>query len=247
LARTIAITGAGGGLGRALARRFAAEGETVVLLGRTRSKIEAVAAELGGEACAFECDVASPDSVRAAFAAIAARFAAIDVLINNAGIFHRFELADATDEQILSTVGINLVGPMLCVRAALPLLGKGSQIINVSSESIVVPFSHLSIYQSTKAGLERFSEAMERELADRGIRISIARAGQMMGEDSVMNDVTPDVARAFMEKSLANGVNLRARGISNYASVTDAFVALVNMPPDIHIGMVTLTARRPDA
>lgn len=247
MGRTIIITGGGGGLGRAIARRFAKEGETVVLLGRTLSKVEKVAAEIGGDAVGIQCDVASPESVRAAFAQVAERFPRVDVLINNAGIFKRFEIADATDDEILSTVGINLVGPMLCTRAVLPMLGRGGHIINVSSESIVVPFSHLSAYQATKAGLERFSEAMERELAERGVRISVARAGQMMDEDSELGNVAPEVAMAFMQKSLANGVNLRERPISNYASVTEAFVALVNTPPDLHIGMVSLSARRPEA
>jgi len=86
-AKTVVITGAGSGLGRALARRFAADGERLLLLGRTRSKIEAVAEELGQRATAVECDVASPDSVRKAFAAIAERHPKIDVLINNAAVF----------------------------------------------------------------------------------------------------------------------------------------------------------------
>jgi meso-butanediol dehydrogenase/(S,S)-butanediol dehydrogenase/diacetyl reductase len=247
LARTIVITGAGAGLGRALARRFASEGETVVLLGRTGAKVEKVAAEIGDSAVAIPCDVASPESVRAAFKTIAERFSGIDILINNAGVFHRFEIADATDDDILSTVNINLVGPMLCVREALPLLGRGGHIVNVSSESIVVPFSHLIAYQSSKAGLERFSAGLELELEDRGIRVSTVRAGQMMDEDSNLGSLSPEVARAFVEKSTRNGVHLRERGISGYASVTDAFVAIVNTPADLHIGLVTLTARKPDA
>ena len=68
MSKVIVITGAGVGLGRALARRFAADGETVVLLGRTAAKVEAAAQEIGERAMAVACDVASPDSVRAAFA-----------------------------------------------------------------------------------------------------------------------------------------------------------------------------------
>ena len=67
MAKTIVITGAGDGLGRALARRFAKDGETVILLGRTLSKVQAVADEIGAPHLALECDVAQPDSVRAAF------------------------------------------------------------------------------------------------------------------------------------------------------------------------------------
>ena len=71
--KIIVITGAGVGLGRALARRFVADGEQVVLLGRTEAKVRKVATDLGERAMAVRCDVADPESVRAAFAAIAAR------------------------------------------------------------------------------------------------------------------------------------------------------------------------------
>ena len=86
MGKTIIITGAGDGLGRALARRFARDGETVILLGRTLSKLEAVAAELGEGHLALQCDVGDPDSVRAAFAQIATRHPKVDVLINNASV-----------------------------------------------------------------------------------------------------------------------------------------------------------------
>lgn len=82
MSKTIVITGAGIGLGRALARRFASDGERVVLLGRTFSKVQAAAHEIGERATAIACDVASPASVKAAFAEIARRHARIDVLIN---------------------------------------------------------------------------------------------------------------------------------------------------------------------
>jgi len=245
LARTIVITGAGAGLGRALARRFAAAGDTVLLLGRTLAKVEQVAAEIGGHG--FACDVGSPESVRAAFAAIGDRFPRIDVLINNAAVFEPFTIAEATDAQIMQTTAINLCGPMLCVRSALPLLGAGGHIVNVSSESVVLPFPHLLVYQAAKAGIERFSEGLERELAADGIRVTCIRAGQMMDADSTALAISPEVAMRFAQAAMANGLNLRERPISQYASVTEAFVAVVNMPADIHMGLVTLSARKPDA
>ena len=140
MAKVIVITGAGVGLGRALARRFAADGESVVLLGRTAEKVQKVAAELGERALGVGCDVASPDSVRAAFAQVSARHPRIDVLINNAAVFQPFLIAEATDEQILGHAATNLVGPILCARSAIPLMGKGGHIINVSSESVGMLF-----------------------------------------------------------------------------------------------------------
>jgi NAD(P)-dependent dehydrogenase (short-subunit alcohol dehydrogenase family) len=242
MSKVIVITGAGVGLGRALARRFAAEGETVVLLGRTASKIEAVAKELGAPALAVACDVASPDSVRAAFATIAKHHPRIDVLINNAAEFKPFTIAEARDDQILNTIAINLTGPILCVRAAIPMMGRGAHIINVSSESVEMTFPHLVLYQTSKAGMERFSVGLRHELEPAGIRVTIIRAGQMM-EAGKAWDIDPTAARRFAEACMAAGVNLGQRPISQFTSVTGTFRAVIDMPEDLHAGLVTLQAR----
>ncbi len=242
--KTIVITGAGVGLGRALARRFAGEGEQVVLLGRTLSKVEAAAAEIGPSAMAVGCDVASPDSVRAAFAAIAARYSTIDVLINNAAIFQPFQIADATDDQIVGAISTNLIGPMLCARAAIPMMRSGAHIINVSSESVDLPFPHLIVYQSSKAGIDRFSLGLYRELEPAGIRVTSVRAGQMYEEGKTW-DVDPVAAGRFHQAALANGLNLRERPVSQFTSVTQAFRAIIDLPPDLHAASITLHARSP--
>jgi NAD(P)-dependent dehydrogenase (short-subunit alcohol dehydrogenase family) len=244
LAKVIVITGAGAGLGRALARRFAADGETVVLLGRNAEKVQKVAAEIGEPALALGCDVASPDSVRAAFARIAERHPRIDVLINNAAVYEPFLIAEATDDQILKAIATNLGGPMLCSRAAIPLLGKGGHIINLSSESVGMLFPHLVVYQSSKAGLERFSQGLHHELEPQGIRVTTVRAGQMMDADKVW-DVEPQAAMRFAQAAMAVGLNLRARPISQYTSVTNIFRAVIDLPADLHAQTVFVHARAP--
>jgi len=245
LSKVIVITGAGKGLGRALARRFAADGEQVVLLARTQAKIEKVAAEIGARAMAVACDVGSADSVRAAFAAIAKRHPAIHVLINNAAIYEPFMIEEARDEQILASLSTNLAGPIFCIRAAIPMLPRGGHIINVSSESVAEPFFMHSLYRSTKAGLEKFSAAMSRELAPRGIRVTVVRAGAMMDEDSVLN-LDPDVRKRCVEGNIAAGINFRERPISPFASVTNAFRALIDLPQDVQADFVALHARAAD-
>ena len=243
MAKVIVITGAGVGLGRALARRFAADGDHVVLLGRTASKVEAAAAEIGERAMAVACDVASPDSVRGAFAAIAHRHPRLDVLINNAALFEPFLVAEATDDQLVRTASTNLVGPMLCARAAIPLMGRGSHILNVTSESVGMRFPHLVVYQSTKAGLERFSEGLHHELEPSGIRVTSVRAGQMF-EDGKTWDVSPEARMRFGKAAMEAGVNLRERPMSQFASVTDAFRAIVDLPADLHAVHLSLAARK---
>ena len=244
MSKVIVITGAGAGLGRALARRFAADGETVVLLGRNAEKVQKAAAEIGERALALGCDVASPDSVRAAFTRIAERHPRIDVLINNAAVFEPFLIAEATDDQILKSVTTNLAGPILCARSAIPLMGKGSHIINVSSESVGMLFPHLVMYQSSKAGLERFSQGLHQELEPKGIRVTTVRAGQMM-EAGKTWDVDPQAAMRFAQACMAAGLNLRERPISQYTSVTNVFRAVIDLPPDLHAQTVFLHARVP--
>jgi len=246
LSKIMVITGAGAGLGRALARRFAADGETVVLLGRNSAKVESVARQIGDRAWAVECDVSSPESVRGAFAQIAARHPRIDVLINNAAIYEPFLIAEATEEQILKSIGTNLAGPILCSRAAIPLLGKGGHIINVSSESVGMLFPYLVLYQTSKAGLERFSQGLHHELEPHGIRVSMVRAGQMMDADKTW-DVDPAMAMRFAQAAMKAGLNLRERPISQYVSVTNIFRALIDLPADLHAASIALHARAPGA
>lgn len=245
MSKSIVITGAGVGLGRALARRFASDGDNVVLLGRTLSKVEAAAGEIGERAMAIGCDVSSPDSVRAAFAAIAERHPRIDVLINNAAIFEPFRIVNATDDQIMKAVTTNLAGAMLCVRSAVPMMGRGGYVINVTSESVEVPLPHLTVYQGSKAGVEGFTKHLQRELEPEGIRVSYVRAGQMY-EEGKSWDVDPQAAMEFHQAALAAGLNLAERPISQFTSVTDIFRALIDLPADLQAVSVSLHARAPD-
>jgi meso-butanediol dehydrogenase/(S,S)-butanediol dehydrogenase/diacetyl reductase len=242
MSKVIVITGAGAGLGRALARRFAADGESVVLLGRGFAKVRAVADELGARAMPIECDVSSPDSVRTAFAAIAERHPKIDVLINNAVLYQPFLIADGTDEQIAKMIGTNLTGPILCARAAIPRMTRGSHIINISSESVGFKFPHLVLYQATKAGLERFSEGLHHELDPSGIKVTTVRAGSMFEEGKTW-DVEPGARMRFAQAAMEAGIKLRDRPVSHYTSVTNVFRAVIDLPEDVQAATLTLHAR----
>ena len=244
MARCIAITGAGSGLGRSLARRLAHDGETIVLLGRTQARLDALAAELGEGSYSEVCDVASADSVRTAFAAIAERHAAIDVLINNAGIYQPFFVKDATDAQISVAVMTNFAGPVYCSRAVIPMMRKGGHIINISSETVGLPHAMFSLYQSSKAGLERFTQALHAELEPHGIRVTMVRAGQMMDEDS-KSPAAGELARRFAEENLKRGLDLRARPVSSFSSVADVLRMLIHLPGDVNVPQLFLEARHP--
>lgn len=244
MGKAIVITGAGVGLGRALARRFAKDGDTAILLGRTFAKVQALAEELGDPHFAVECDVSSPDSVRAAFATIAERHPKIDVLINNAAIYEPFTVAEATDAQISGIVNTNLSGPIFCTRSAIPMMQKGSHIINVGSESTNLPFAMLSLYQCSKQGLERFTEAMVMELEPLGIRVSSVRAGQMIEVGKEAPVWNQDAAMRFYQGCKENGLDLAKRPITNVESVTGIFRALIDLPDDVNIAHAEISARK---
>ena len=244
MARCIAITGAGSGLGRSLARRLAHDGETIVLLGRTQARLDALAAELGEGSYSVVCDVASADSVRTAFAAVAERHPGIDVLINNAGAYQPFFVKDATDAQISAAVMTNFAGPVYCSRAVIPMMQKGGHIINISSETVGLPHAMFSLYQSSKAGLERFTQALHAELEPHGIRVTMVRAGQMMDEDS-KSPAAGELARRFAEENLKRGLDLRARPVSSFSSVADVLRMLIHLPGDVNVPQLFLEARHP--
>ncbi len=246
MSKIIVITGAGVGLGRALARRCAEAGDTCILLGRTFSKVEAVAQELGGDALALACDVANPASVREAFAAIKEKFGKIDVLINNAAIFQPTLIEQVEDAVIDLMIDTNLKGTIYCAREALNMMDNGGHIINVSSESVQVPFANLLIYQLSKAAVERFTEGLIEEVAHRGIRVTAVRCGQMMEAGKVW-EVEAETAMAFAQANAARGINLRERPISQFASTLDAFRAVIDAPADLNIPFISLSARKPAA
>jgi meso-butanediol dehydrogenase/(S,S)-butanediol dehydrogenase/diacetyl reductase len=243
--KVIVITGAGSGLGRNVAKRLASDGDTVILLGRTLSKIEDAAKEAGSTAVAIQCDITSPDSVRAAFARIAALHPRIDVLINNAGVYQPLILKEATDEQIHDHVMTNLAGTIYCSRAAIPMMERGGHIINVGSESVDMPFPMFTMYRSTKAGMEKFSETLHDELKPDGIRVTVIRCGAMMGEHvSVGWAADPAIAGRFHQACLKAGIDLANDPISNFASVASVFRSVIDLPSDVNIPHVTLEGFR---
>jgi meso-butanediol dehydrogenase / (S,S)-butanediol dehydrogenase / diacetyl reductase len=243
VAKTIVITGAGDGLGRALARRFARDGETVVLLGRTLSKLLVVADELGPPAVAIQCDVADPNSVRVAFAQIAQLHPKIDVLINNAAIYYPAALDDIADATVRDTLDINLAGPIYAAREALALFGPGGHIVNVTTEAAPLRMPMHWLYAGTKTAIELISEVWARELAASGVRVTVAQCGQMWDETKTASAWPPELSARFHAANLAAGLNLRERGSSHYDHVTDAFATIVNAAPDVNISKVEIRGR----
>ena len=197
------VTGASQGIGASIARVLHDAGMAVALLARSEAKLVALAGDLGDGAIPVRCDVGDPASVRSAFAAVGEHFGRVDALVNNAGLIGMSLLADADDDHVRSQVAANLLGPMWCSRAAIPLLDAagGGDIVNISSRAVELARPYLSVYAATKGGLETFTRTLAAELRPRGIRVSSIRVGPTASEpapasDTDVSSVTDDwVAR----------------------------------------------------
>jgi NAD(P)-dependent dehydrogenase (short-subunit alcohol dehydrogenase family) len=242
MGKTITITGAGTGLGRAMACRLAKDGHRVILLGRRLDKVQAAASEIGDDAEALACDVTDPASVDAAFARIAERHGRVDVLINNAGVYVPHVIREVTGEQVAMMLDTNLAGPVLCSRAVLPLMGRGSHIINIGSRTATARAAMLSLYQSSKAGLERFTKSLIDEVRDDGIRVTLVRAAGMMGEGMEWN-IAPDLAKRFAEERRRMGIDRGESAVSQFDSVAELLPWLIGLPADVEVTELFLEAR----
>lgn len=244
MGRVFVITGGGTGLGRAFARTLGADGDTVILLGRRLDKVQAVADEVGNDSFALACDVSDPAAVDAAFAEIARRHAHIDGLVNNAAFFRPFLIKDAPNDLVDAIIDINLKGVIFCSRAAQPLLGPGGIVVNVGSETVASRVAMFSLYQASKMGLERFTQAQQQELAPLGIRVTLFRTCKMFDEDYSW-DVDPETSKLFFEENAKRGINQREQPIASFASAGAQLRWLVNLPADVAVTEVMLEARFP--
>ena len=196
----IAITGAGGGLGAAMARRLAAQGARLALLDFRLDTLEQLKAELGlpaDDCLALQCDVSKEDAVDQAFAAIASHFGGLDVLVNNAGITRDALMLKFKDGQRVSrmsleawnaVINVNLTGVFLCGRAAaeqMALAGKGGQIINISSISRAGNMGQ-SNYSAAKAGVAAMTVTWAKEFTRYGIRVNTISPG-FIGTELVLS------------------------------------------------------------
>ena len=173
--KVVVITGAAGGLGRALARSFAAAGAHIAALDRDAPGAEALAAELrheGRQALGFACDVSDAAACEGALGAVLASFGRIDVLINNAGISHRSAYRRTQPAVIRRVMEVNFFGAVHCTRAALDALCQArGLIIVISSVAGFAPLLARTGYAAAKHALHGFFESLRTELVDDGVGV----------------------------------------------------------------------------
>jgi NAD(P)-dependent dehydrogenase (short-subunit alcohol dehydrogenase family) len=180
--KNVIVTGAGQGIGRAIAERFAAEGADVMLIGRRRGPLEEVEAELGaagGSAWVHTADVSSSDDVDAAVAAANERWSRIDVLVNNAGIAEEkpfLEIEDESWDRILAT---NLRGAFLMAQrvARVQAAARSGSIVHIASIDASGGDGPYASYNASKAGLLGLNRTMALELGPHGVRVNCVSPG----------------------------------------------------------------------
>lgn len=181
--RIAIITGAGRGIGRAIALTFAREGASLVLAARSAGELEHAASlveEAGGQVCCVPTDVSLRDQVETLIERALARFGRMDILVNNAGIQGPIGSTHEVDVQAwVGTVAVNLFGTFFCTKAALPSMieqGRG-KIINLSGGGATSPRPYFSAYGASKAAVVRFTETVAKEMGAYNIQINAIAPG----------------------------------------------------------------------
>lgn len=201
--RVVLITGAGQGIGRELARQFAAAGAIPVLADLNIANARRVRDEIiadGGKATAFQVDIADPASISDLVQEIMGEHGRIDVLINNAAVFatldkRHFELIPLDEwDQVIR---VNVTGPFLCVRAVAPIMRAAGwgRIINVSSDAVPKGVRNYLHYVTSKSAMIGMTNAMARELGPDGINVNCIRPGPVATEVERAVNPTLDLRR----------------------------------------------------
>jgi NAD(P)-dependent dehydrogenase (short-subunit alcohol dehydrogenase family) len=179
--KVVLVTGAARGIGLAAAKKFLAEGWRVALLDIDAATLKAAAASLARPdwTLMLACDVSDTRQVAASMADIAERFGRLDALVNNAGVAVFAPVMETSDDDWSRVLAVNLTGPFLCTKAAVPLMREhgGGAIVNITSISAVRASTLRSAYGTSKAGLAHLTKQLAVELASSGIRVNAVAPG----------------------------------------------------------------------
>jgi NAD(P)-dependent dehydrogenase (short-subunit alcohol dehydrogenase family) len=236
------ITGAGSGIGRAVALAFQADGYDVVLAGRRMEPLAATksaAVSDGGEILVCPTDISDPASVASLFDTTTKHFGRLDVLFNNAGIWPpSIPLEDLTFEQWRETIDVNVTGTFLCAQAAFRIMKaqdpRGGRIINNGSISADAPRPHSAPYTATKHAIT-------------GLTKSIALDGR--AHDIACSQIDIGNAATDMTETMEAGIlqadgTLKAEPRMDVRHVADAVLNIANLPLEANVPFMTIMATK---
>ena len=241
MTRIAIVTGAGSGIGRAVALALLEAGYSVALAGRNIDKLQATRALASGDARARThaqaCDVSDAGSVRAFFDAVLARFGRLDLLFNNAGTgAPPIPFEELTVEQWNSVVGANFTGTFLCMQQAFRIMKAqtpcGGRIINNGSISADAPRPHSAPYTSTKHAVTGLTKSAA--LDGRGFDIAV-------GQIDIGNAAT-DMTRRMQSGVLQANGTIAAEPVMDVRHVADAVLYMVGLSLDANVLFMTVMA-----
>jgi NAD(P)-dependent dehydrogenase (short-subunit alcohol dehydrogenase family) len=219
------VTGAGRGIGAAIAARLAAEGAKVTLVSRTRSQLEATAARLGAAAQCVCADIADPQSVVGAFEQAVRSFGPVDILVNNAGQAQSGPLHRAPEALWHTMIAVNLTGTYHCIRAALPAMfeRKFGRVVNVASTAGLRGYPYVAAYCASKHGVIGLTRALALEVAERQVTVNAVCPGYTdtgIAADAIANiqkltGRSAEQARAALTKSNPQGRLVQPDEVAN--------------------------------
>jgi 3-hydroxy acid dehydrogenase/malonic semialdehyde reductase len=233
---TVFVTGASSGFGAAVARRFAADGARVVATARRVDRVEELASEFGARILPLALDVRDRPGVAAAVAALPAEFAAVDVLVNNAGLalgLNPAQDADLDDwDQMIDT---NCKGLVYCTRAILPgmVARRRGHVINLGSVAGTYPYPGGNVYGGTKAFVHEFSLNLRSDLHGTGVRVTCVEPG--------MADTEFSLVRFSGDKGKADNVYAGMQPMTA-DDVAESIHWAATMPQHVNVNTIELMA-----
>ncbi len=231
--KSILVTGAGSGLGEAVARAFAYAGSAVACVDIDGNAAERVSRDLEAQdtkCIALQCDVSNAEAVINTVQMVYARFGHLDILVNCAAIDHTLSVEEMTVEQWDRVIAVNLRGPFLFAKAALPLMREqhAGHIINVASTAATRAWANAAAYHASKWGLRGFSRALGVEGRANGIRVTTIIPGGMRTH--------------FFDRFVEQGIPMpEEQNLQDPATVADTIVFAAMVPPESALQEMIIT------
>lgn len=175
--KTAVISGGTGGIGLAIAQRFAAEGAHVVIFGRRQAQLDEATRRIGRNVTALQADAAKLEDLDRVAAAVKAQRGTVDIVVSNAAVVEQVPLEALTPDHFDRTFNLNARAPVFLVQKLLPLMTGGGSIILVASAMHLMGIPGHTTYAATKAALRSYARTWAAEFKDRGIRVNTLSPG----------------------------------------------------------------------